>query len=65
MTTAMLKLEAAGYKICMSVHDELVGERTIDEGNLDEFCRIMAEPPPWGRDIPINVEGFVSDRYRK
>ncbi len=26
---------------------------------------MMREPPPWAHGLPIAVEGYVAERYRK
>jgi DNA polymerase len=45
LANAMLKLEASGYPVLLSVHDEIVAE--VPEGTRDiaEFKRIMCDPP--------------------
>lgn len=67
MADAMLRIESAGYDILFSVHDELVAERTIGEGNLAEFEKLMETlPATWGKGAPIKVEGWTSkNRYKK
>lgn len=62
MTSSMIALEAAGYDITLTVHDEVITETTKD---LETFKRIMATPPAWGLDIPLKVGAWQSDRYRK
>ena len=61
----MLRLEDKGYPICLHVHDEAVSERLIGEGNLDEFCNILAEVPDWAAGMPIEADGWKGKRYRK
>lgn len=63
---ASLRLEAAGFEIVMSSHDELVAEAPKER--LDEFLSIMAlkdNRPSWTEGIPVSVEGKATLRYRK
>lgn len=64
MSEAMMKLEARGYPVVLSVHDEVVCE-TGPEGDLNKMIDIMCETPTWASDCPISAEGFESRRYRK
>ena len=65
LVEAILRLIAAGHRVVLSVHDELVVEGTNLTKELMEV--IMSQPPQWAVDagIPIAVEAFVTPRYRK
>ena len=65
MAAAMIRSEAAGYDITLSVHDELLAERNLGEGSVNEFENIMAELPSWASGCPVRVEGWSGPRYRK
>lgn len=66
MRDAVLRLEAAGYPIVLRVHDELVAEVPEGTGDIDEFERIMSEPPTWAPGWPIRAAGgWRGKRYRK
>jgi len=65
MVNSMLNLEKAGYKIIMTVHDEIVSENKAGFGSLDDFNNIMSEPPEWGRTMPLAVDGWRGVRYKK
>jgi DNA polymerase len=64
MAEAMLRLKAAGFKLCMTVHDEIVASAWGSK-TLKDFHEIMVMPPRWCADLPIEVESFDSIRYRK
>ena len=63
----LLRVDAAGHKIIMHVHDELVVESDADKAQetLEEVIKIMSEPPKWIGDIPVDAEGSIQDRYEK
>ena len=65
MRDAMLRVDAAGYKLILTIHDELLAENDAAFGSLEEFIQITAENPSWAEDIPIAVEGYEAKRYRK
>lgn len=62
---AMLKEQEANYKILLTVHDELIGERKKGKGDIKEFCRLMEALPKWAKGAPVKVEGWKGERYRK
>lgn len=64
LAEAMLRVEAAGYPITMTVHDEIVAERKTG-GYLREFETLLKVSPKWGAGCPLAVEVFESFRYRK
>jgi DNA polymerase len=64
---AMLSLEAAGYSVCNSIHDEvlLIVPEENAEPMLEDVVRIMTTPPSWAPDFPLAAEGWFGKRYRK
>ena len=60
---AMLRLEKAGFKLVMHVHDEAVAESPTDR--QAEFDRIMEIVPAWAAGMPIKSSGWIGRRYRK
>ena len=61
---AMRRLDAAGFSIVMSVHDEVVIEAP-PEVSPDDVCRHMAETPSWAEGLLLRAEGFVCPFYKK
>ena len=57
LCAAMMNLEAAGYRICMHIHDEAVIEMPIGQGSLEETCRLMAIAPVWAEGLPLRADG--------
>ena len=67
LANAMMNLEAVGYELVNSIHDEvllLVVEQNA-EAELDKVTKIMTAPPVWASDFPLAAEGWVGKRYRK
>lgn len=65
LADAMLRVEAAGYPVVMHVHDEIVSEVPKDFGSLAEFEELICQMPDWATGLPMAVEGFECERYRK
>jgi DNA polymerase len=65
LAEAMLRLDAAGFRMLLTVHDEVVAEDDGEPGRLEEFQRIMCEIPPWAAGMPIEADVFRCTRYRK
>ncbi len=66
MAAAMLRIDAAGWEIVLHAHDEIVGEipKTSKRTNA-EFCALMSEVPEWAEGLPVKVEGWRGERYKK
>ena len=63
MAAAMFRVEDAGYEIVMHTHDEIVCEKA--DGQLEEYLKLMIPELPWAKGLPIAVEGWKGNRYRK
>lgn len=59
------QLTALGSKIIFHVHDEVVIEAPEGSACLDDVCRVMSEPIPWAKGLPLNAEGYVSKFFKK
>lgn len=65
MAESMRRVEAAGYPVILTVHDEVLAEVPNDNGNLEDFNALMSERPTWCQNMPLEVEGWEGRRYRK
>lgn len=61
---AMHRMEAAGYPVILSVHDELVIEAP-EHMSVDRFHELMRVRPGWAHDLPVECESHASRRYGK
>jgi DNA polymerase len=67
---AMFRCRKEGLPIILTVHDEIVLELLLNgdpQKLLDMLIQIMEDIPAWAREIkvPIQVEGWVSEMYKK
>jgi len=65
MAEAMLRVEAAGYPIVLTVHDEILCEVPQGQKSAVEFQRLMTTLPTWATGLPVAVAGWRGQRYRK
>lgn len=67
LAEAMKRVEAAGFELIMTVHDELVTE--VSEGSnehtYERFRQLMIEPASWAKDMPLDADGWTGPRFRK
>lgn len=64
LAEAMIRLDKAGYKIVMHVHDECVIEAPMD-ASLEDACRIMGETPSWADGLLLTAAGYECPFYQK
>lgn len=66
LASGMVRAEAAGYAVCLHVHDELITETPdTDAYSVDELSRIMSTNPGWSMGLPLAAAGFETHRYKK
>lgn len=65
LAEAMLRLTAAGFPICLHVHDEIVSEGRYVEADRVRFETLMCQVPSWATGFPISAGCWLSDRYIK
>ena len=64
LAEAMMRLDKAGYKIVMHIHDEVVIEAPKDS-SLTNICEIMGQTPIWAKGLLLRADGYVCPFYRK
>ena len=65
LAAAMLRLDTAGYKIVMHVHDEVIIEVPEGEDCLEAVCQLMGQPLDWAPGLPLPADGYETYYYRK
>jgi len=66
MAANMPLIEAAGYRIVLTVHDEIIAEAPDEPRyNAEHMAGLLAANPGWAPDIPLAAAGFETYRYRK
>jgi DNA polymerase bacteriophage-type len=56
-----------GFPIILTVHDEVLADVPEKQADLNRFEQCLLETPQWARQlqIPVAVEGWSGERYRK
>ena len=65
MAGGMIRVEAAGYPVVLTVHDEIVCEVEHGFGALDKFEALMSAGEVWSAGLPVTAKGWRGFRYRK
>ena len=65
LAEAMLRLDDAGYKIRMHVHDEVVLDVPHGSSTLEKVCEITGQRIEWAPGLPMRADGFETDYYKK
>lgn len=65
LAEAVERLEAAGLPVVFHIHDEVVIDAAPEQGCLDDVIRIMATPPWWAQDLPLNADGWENPFFKK
>lgn len=62
----MPDVEAAGYDLILTVHDEILTETpNSDDFNAGHLSEMMTAVPVWAQGLPLAAKGFEGARYRK
>lgn len=67
LVAALLRIDEAGYKTVLHVHDEIVAElpEHTAAAEMKKFDNIMKQLPPWAEDLPLKAVTTLSPFYRK
>ncbi len=64
LADALVRVDRAGHRIVLHVHDEIVVE-LAEASRLDDIRALMCAAPPWAEGLPLKAVGYTSSRYRK
>lgn len=64
LAIAMMRMNDAGYKIVIHVHDEVIIDATPDQ-KLDDVNDIMSIPIDWAPGLLLKGDGFETPYYKK
>ena len=62
---ALRRLDAAGQKVVLHVHDEIVLEADDVEAAAAQLEAVMVAPPAWAAGLPLAAEVNIRERYGK
>lgn len=65
LAESLLRLDEAGYRIIMHIHDEVVLDMPIGTGSLSEVEEIMAAPIDWAPGLILAAEGWEDMYFKK
>ena len=65
LVEGMFRVEAAGFPIVLTVHDEILSEVPLDFGSVEEFERLMTPDVEWAAGLPVAVGAWEGERYAK
>ena len=64
LAVALLRLDAAGYKIVFHVHDEIIAEAP-DGSRWEDMADIMGQPIDWAPGLLLRGDGYSTPFYMK
>ena len=62
---ALRRLDAAGHRVILHVHDEIVLEADDVEAAAAQLEAVMVTPPAWAAGLPLAAEVNIRERYGK
>ena len=60
---ALTRIERAGYRTVLHVHDEIICEVPLGFGGKEEFRKLMTVVPSWAHGLPIAAEAWSGPRF--
>lgn len=61
LAEALVRLDNDGLPVVGHVHDEVL----VESEDLERVVELMTTSPRWAGGLPLDAEGFVTQRYRK
>jgi DNA polymerase len=65
LAAALIRIERAGYRVVLHVHDEVICEIPIGFGSTEEFTKLMIVSPSWAHGLPIAAKAWCGPRFNK
>lgn len=66
LAVSMMRLEEAGYRIVMHVHDEVILDVPVsDTKALEKVTKIMGQPISWAPGLPLRADAYETPYYCK
>ncbi len=59
------RLDAAGQRVILHVHDEIVLEADDTEVAAEALAQVMTTAPAWAAGLPLAAEVNIRERYGK
>lgn len=64
LAVALMRLDAAGYKVVFHVHDEIIAEAP-EGARWHDMAEIMAQPIDWAPGLLLSADGYDTKFYKK
>lgn len=65
LTHAMHHVDAAGHRIVMHIHDEIVVDEPADGAGVEDIVTLMTRLPCWADGLPLDADGYECSFYMK
>jgi DNA polymerase len=63
LAAALIRVERAGYRVVLHIHDEILSEVPIGFGSTEEFTKLMTVSPSWAVGLPIAAKAWCGPRF--
>lgn len=65
LAVSMMRLDEAGYKIRLHVHDEVIIDEPVERDSIKDIIEIMGQPIDWAPGLPLRADAFETEFYKK
>lgn len=65
LTHAMHHVDAAGHRIVMHIHDEIVVDEPTNGASVEDIVACMTMLPTWADGLPLDADGYECSFYMK